>query len=126
MAQPVSPPLVVVCGKILDLQSLAHAMKYAEELFLLCACERPEQQLKCAFRVIDQHIKHIAVRPIGNESPTAALDPGVRSVDAIQCPQSLDLILEDNLLSITCRREQPANRIGRHLIGIEEPIDCAI
>src|SRR5690349_16949725 len=76
--------------------------------------------------IIDQHVKHVTVRPIGYRLLTFVFDATVLLVDPVKRTKCLLFICKNDVLRIANSREKSANGISRDFASEEEPINRAV
>src|SRR5688572_23415749 len=76
--------------------------------------------------VIDEHVEHIAVGPVGDGLAALALDRVVNRSDSIEGGRGSQYVREDDLLTVARRGEKAADGIARQLPGEEQPVDRAV
>lgn len=123
---PVDLPRRVRRREIGDAQPDADSVKYREQLPLLRGGQRSREQLVRSLRVVDEHVQHVAVRPVGNSPAALGLDGLVRCPDPLERARCGQHIGEDDVLRVCRRGKKPADRIGRQLPREEQPVNRAI
>jgi len=101
-------------------------MEHVVQLALLIYAQGPSEQLVRSLGVVDEHVEHIPVRPIGDGLAALPLDRLMGGPDAIECALRHQLVGEDDPLRVARGSEEPADRVGRQLPGEEQPVDGAV
>src|SRR6185295_14273733 len=73
--------------------------------------------------IVDQHVEHVAVSPIGNGLSALRFDGCMLRVYSIKCTPCLILVDEHYLLRVANSREETADWVTRNFTGEEKPID---
>ena len=103
-----------------------YPVEHIVELRLLVGVEGPGEQLVRSLGVVDEHVEHIAVGPIGNSFAALALDRLVSRSDPIERARGRWFVGEHDLLSIARGGEEAADGVARDLSGEEQPVHRAV
>ena len=79
-----------------------------------------------SFGVIDEHVQHVAVSPVGNGLATLSLDSTVDGADPLERASRCLFVRENDLLSVARRGDQAANGVPWQFSRKEQPVDGTI
>src|SRR5688572_4831700 len=126
MALAIGSPPGVSRWQAWNPQASAYPIKHIVQLSLLIRGQGAGEQLMRSLGVIDEHVEHIAVGPVGDGLAALALDREVNRSDSIEGGRGSQYVREDDLLTVARRGEKAADGIARQLPGEEQPVDRAV
>src|SRR5215213_5201896 len=105
---------------------LAYTQEHFKQVTLFDFREWSIKQRVGSFRIIDQHVQHVAVGPIRYGLPAIVFDGCVLRVYSLEGTSRRLLICKHNVLRVTNSGKESTDGITWNLAGEEEPIDSAV
>ena len=80
----IDQPLAIRKGQIRNPKARADPVKHIIKFALFFGTQRSGEQFTRSLGIIDEHVEHVAVRPIGHGLPTLAFDGSVNGPDPLK------------------------------------------